>query len=105
MIPLACAAPTARSTCRMIWTARHGAISPISSTFASGRPFRSSITTNVRPSGAVPMSKISMMCGLPILPAANASRRNRAVASVSSVYFSSISFTATCLPSSMCSAS
>ena len=106
MMLLACAAPTARSVCRMIRSARGSAIGPVRSiASASDCPTSSSITTNIRPSGAVPMSLMSMMCGLPIRLAASASRLNREVASASSAYFSSISLIATRLPSSTCSAS
>ncbi len=106
MMPLACAAPTARSVCFMISRARSGASAPdLRMPSASELPRSSSIATNMRPSGAVPMSLISMMCGLPMRLAASASRLNRAIASLSSAYFSSISLIATRLPSSTCSAS
>ena len=106
MICLPWAAPTARSVCRMIFIARGSSSGPsrlIAS--ASGWPCRSSITTYSRPSAAVPISLMSMMCGLPMRLAASASRLNRVIASLSAAYFSSISLMATRLPSSTCSAS
>ena len=86
--------------------ARHAGICPTSSiTFVSGWPDRYSITTNERPSCVVPMSLTSMMWGLPIRLAARASRLNRSIASLSSAYLPSMTFTATRLPSSTCVAS